>query len=142
MDVVAEQMAREERPAAVRLHEQLDGRFLLRLAAEDLGDDALHLAAIALVDQPGAPGDQGIGAGDQAGQAGDAALDQLARGDRLAVGAAELGPGQHVGQHHAHGAGRVGAQRQPAQVQAVIGDRQAVADAAARAGSPSARGNR
>ena len=92
MDVVAEQVAVQERPAAVRLHEELDGRFLLRLAAEDLGDDALQLAAVTLVDQPRAPGDERIAPDDQAGQPGDAALDQLARADRLAVGLAELRP--------------------------------------------------
>ncbi len=50
IDVVAEEMALEEGAAAVRLHEQLDGRLFHGLAAENLGDDALHLAAIALVD--------------------------------------------------------------------------------------------
>ena len=53
--VVAEHVAVQERAAAVRLHEQLDGGFLLRFAAEDLGDDAFHLAAIAFVDQAAAP---------------------------------------------------------------------------------------
>ena len=65
VDVVAEEMAVQERSAAVRLHEQLDGRFLLGLAAEDLGDDAFELAAIALIDEPGAPGDEGVGPGDE-----------------------------------------------------------------------------
>ena len=83
MDVVAEQVALQERAAAVGLHEQLDGGFLLGLAAEDLGDDALQLAAITLVDEPGAPGDQGVGAGDERRQPGDAALDQLAHLNRL-----------------------------------------------------------
>src|SRR6266404_4779256 len=69
VDVVAEEMAVQEGAAAVRLHEQLDGGFLLRLAAEDLGDDALQLAAVALVDEPGAPGDQGVAPGDQGEQA-------------------------------------------------------------------------
>src|SRR5439155_12029521 len=46
VDVVAEGVAAQERPAAVRLHEQFDRRLLLRLAAEDLGDDALQLAAV------------------------------------------------------------------------------------------------
>ncbi len=55
----------EERPAAVRLHEVLDGGVLLRLAAEDLGDDAFHLAAVAAVDQAGAPGDQRVAGDDQ-----------------------------------------------------------------------------
>src|SRR5262249_59732848 len=36
VDVVAQRMALEERPPAVRLHEQLDGGLLLRPAAEDL----------------------------------------------------------------------------------------------------------
>ena len=64
VDVVAEEVALEERPAAVRLHEQLDGRFLQRLAAEDLGDHAFQLAAVALVDQPRAPRGQRVGPGD------------------------------------------------------------------------------
>ncbi len=84
VDVVAEQVAVQERPAAVRLHEQLDGGFLLRLAAEDLGDDALHLAAIALVDRAAAaPGDQRVAADDQPGQPAEPPPHQLARGDRL-----------------------------------------------------------
>src|SRR5205807_980223 len=37
IDVVAKDVALEERPAAVRLHEQLDGGFLQCLAAEDFG---------------------------------------------------------------------------------------------------------
>src|SRR5437870_12862111 len=65
VDVVAEQMAAQERSAAVRLHEQLDGGLFLGLAAEDLGDDALQFAAIAFVDKPGAPGDERVGAGDE-----------------------------------------------------------------------------
>src|SRR5262249_26306309 len=56
VDIVAEKVAFEERPAAVGFHEQLDRRFLHRLAAEDLGDDALQLSAIALVDEPRSPG--------------------------------------------------------------------------------------
>ncbi len=47
---------------------KLDGSLLLGLAAEDLGDDAFEFAAITLIDQPRAPGDQGVGAGDQRGQ--------------------------------------------------------------------------
>src|SRR5438034_7282140 len=77
--VIAEEMAMEKRPAAVRLHEQLDGGLFLGLAAEDLGDDALQLAAITLIDQPAAPGDKGVGAGDQRRQPGDTAFHQLAR---------------------------------------------------------------
>ena len=57
----------------------------------------------------------------------DPPLHQLARDDRGAVGPAELGPGDHVGHHHPHGAGGRCAERHPAEVQAVIGDRQAVA---------------
>src|SRR5262249_45243620 len=48
VQVVAEQVALEEGPAAVGLHEQVDGGFLHRLAAEDLGEDALHLSAVGL----------------------------------------------------------------------------------------------
>src|SRR5262245_24371609 len=48
--MVAEEMAMKERTAAVRLHEKLDRGFLLRFTAEYLGDDALQLAAITLVD--------------------------------------------------------------------------------------------
>ena len=60
VDVVAEHVAVEERAAAVRLHEVFDGRVLLGLAAEDLGDDALHFAAIAAVDEPRAPGHERV----------------------------------------------------------------------------------
>ena len=115
----------------MRFHEQFDGRFLHRLAAENLGDDALHLAAITFVDQPRTPRHQRVGSGDETGEPSDAALDQFARGDWLAISAAELGPRQHVRQHDAHAARGTGAQRQPAQVQAVIGDGQAVAASAA-----------
>ena len=128
MDVVAEQVAVQERAAAVRLHEQLDGRFLLRLAAEDLGDDAFHLAAIALVDQPRAPGDQRVAADDQAGQPADAPLDQLARGDRLRRRSGGTRPRAAcwpASPASCRRRWRTG--RQPAEVQAVIGDRQAVA---------------
>src|SRR5438552_2156522 len=70
VDLVAEEVPAQERSAAMRLHEQFDGGFLLGLAAEDLGDDAFQLAAIALVDQPATPGDQRVGPSDEAGQAG------------------------------------------------------------------------
>src|SRR5207237_731929 len=92
VDVVAEDVAVQERAAAVRLHEQLDGRFLLRLAPKDLGNNTLQLAAVALVDQPAPPCYQSVAGDDEAGKARDAALDQLARVDRGAVSAAEVGP--------------------------------------------------
>ena len=117
----------EERAAAVRLHEELDGGMLLRFAAEDLGDDALHLAAVAAVDEPRAPGDERIAGDDEPGQLAQPALHQLARDDRRAVRAAEVGPGDHVGHHQPHRAGGVRAQRDAAQVQAVVGDREPVA---------------
>src|SRR5262245_3215526 len=41
VNVVAEKVPLEERPAAMGFHEELNGRFLHRLAAENLGDDAL-----------------------------------------------------------------------------------------------------
>ena len=44
-----------------------------------------------------------------------------------AVRAAELGPGDHVRHHQPHRAGRVGTQRDAAQVEPVVGDRQPVA---------------
>jgi hypothetical protein len=93
-----------------------------------LGDDALHLAAIALVDEPRSPVHQRVAASDQGGKSGDPALDQLASVDGLAVSPAKVGPGQHVGQHDAHAAGGAGAQRQAAEIQAVISNSQAVAD--------------
>src|SRR5207248_2008209 len=55
-------------------------------------------------------------------------LDQLAAVNGLAVGPAESGPRQHVGEHDAHVARRPGTERQPAQVQPVIADGQSVAD--------------
>ena len=93
VDVVAEQVAVQERPAAVRLHEQLDGGVLLRFAAEDLGDDALHLAAVALVDQRRAPRHQRVAAHDQPRQLAEPPPHQLALDDRLAVGSPELAQG-------------------------------------------------
>ncbi len=42
--VVAEQMAVQERAAAVRLHQEFDGGFFLCFAAEYLGDRAFHFA--------------------------------------------------------------------------------------------------
>ena len=60
VDVVAEAVAMQERAAAVRLHEELDGGMLLCFAAKDLGDDALHFAAVAAVDKTRTPGNEGI----------------------------------------------------------------------------------
>ena len=42
------------------LHEEFNGGVFLGFAAKDLGDDALHLAAETIVDQPGAPSDECI----------------------------------------------------------------------------------
>src|SRR5262249_17906539 len=53
--VVAERVAVKKGPPAVGLHQNLNGCFLLGLAAENLGDDAFHLSAIAFIEQPGAP---------------------------------------------------------------------------------------
>ena len=117
----------EERAAAVRLHEVFDGGVLLRFAAEDLGDDAFHFAAVAAVDEAGAPGDERVAGDDQAGQFAQPALHQLARDDRRAVRAAELGPGNDAGHHQPHRAGGVRAERHAAEIQAVVGDREAVA---------------
>ena len=41
VNVLPEQVPAQESAAAVRFHEQLDGGFFLRLAAEYLRDDAL-----------------------------------------------------------------------------------------------------
>src|SRR5437763_774441 len=60
VDIIAEEMAVQERTAAVRFHEQLDGRFLLGFTAKNLRDDAFEYAAIALVDEPRTPGDESI----------------------------------------------------------------------------------
>src|SRR4030095_3690246 len=62
VNLIAEQVAVQEGPTAVGLHEQLDGRFLLGLAAKNLGDDAFHFAAVALVEQRRAPGHWRAGA--------------------------------------------------------------------------------
>ena len=124
--LIAKHVAMQERTPAMRLHEEFDGRFFLRFAAEDLGDDAFELAAIALVDQPATPIDHGVAAGNQAGQPGHAPLHQLARGNGLTVGAAEFGPRQQVRQHDPHIACSSGAESDPAQIQAVIGDGQAI----------------
>src|SRR5258708_14424696 len=65
VDVVAEDVPLEKRPATMRFHEEFDGRFLLRLAAEDLGNDAFQFTAITFVDNPSAPGYEANGAGNQ-----------------------------------------------------------------------------
>ena len=127
MNVLSEQVPAQERAAAVRLHEELDGRLFLRLAAEDLGDDALELSPETLVEQPRAPVDQRVAAHDQGGHAADSPQHQLARDDGRAVSPAELGPGKQVREHDSHRARRRRAQRHPPQVEAVISDRQPVA---------------
>jgi hypothetical protein len=54
--MVAKKMAMQEGTAAMSFHQQFDGRFLQRFAAEDLGDNAFHFAPISIVEQSGAPG--------------------------------------------------------------------------------------
>ena len=127
VDVVAEQVSVQERPATVSLHEQLDGRLLLSLTAEDLRDDALHLAAIALIEQARRPVRQCLARDDQSGEMSHPASDQLARPDGLAVRPPKLGPRDHVGQHQPHHARRVGTQRNAAAIETVIGNRQPIA---------------
>ena len=51
VDIVAKHVAVQKRPAAMGLHEEFDRRLLLRLTAEDLGDNTFHFAAVAFVDQ-------------------------------------------------------------------------------------------
>ena len=125
--VVAKDVTVQERAAAVRLHQHLDGRFLLGLAAKNLGDDAFHFAAVAFVDQPAAPLHQGVASHDQSGNASQPTLHQFAGRNHGTVGSAILGPGDHAGHHQPHRAGRVGAQGNSSQVQPVIGNRQAIA---------------
>ena len=110
----------------MRFHEELDRGFLLRLAPEDLGDDEFHLAAIALIEQPRAPGDDCVAPHDQRRQSADPPAHQLASLDRLAVRLAELGPGKHVRQHAPHRPRGIGAKRDAAKVEPVIGDRKPV----------------
>src|SRR6185436_14127366 len=125
VDVVAKDVAVQERTSAVRFHAELDGGFFLRLAAENFGDDALHLAAVAFVDERAAPGDQGVAPDDQAGQPGQAAADQLPLLNRFAVRFAEFAPGNHAPHHQAHCAGGVGTEGNAAEIEAVVGDGQA-----------------
>ena len=61
------------------------------------------------------------------GQFAEPALHQFSRCDRCAVGAAETGPGNDAGHHQPHRAGGIRAQGDAAEVEAVVGDRQAVA---------------
>ncbi len=79
MHIVAEDVAVQERAASMRFHQQLDRRFLLRFAAEDLGHNAFHFAAIAFVDQPAAPLHQRVAGDDQTGQPRQTPLHQFAR---------------------------------------------------------------
>ena len=127
VDVVAEGVAVQEGAAAFGLHIKLDRRFLLRLAAEDLGDDALHLASIALIEQPRAPGDERVATRNQGGQPAESAADKLAGLDGRAVGLAKPGPREHVRHHPPHRPGGRGAEGHSTEVEAVVGDRQAVA---------------
>ena len=127
VNVVAEQVPFQERSSAVRLHEQLDGRFFLRFAAEDLGDDAFHFAAIAFVEQPRAPVGQRVAGNDQTGHVPDAALHKLAGVDLRSVRRSELPPRQHIFEHDAHRAGGSGNKCNAASVEAVVRDGQPVA---------------
>src|SRR5262249_47384471 len=120
-------MTLKEGSAPMSLHEELDGRFFLCFAAENLGDDAFEFAAVAFVNEPGTPGNEGIRAGDQPGQARDTALNKLARLNRLAIRLAESAPREHAREKNTHVRRGAGAEREAAQVEAVICDRQAVA---------------
>ena len=60
MNVVTDQVPMQEGATTVRLHAQFDGSLLLHLAPKDLGDNALHLSAIPLVNQAASPGNLGI----------------------------------------------------------------------------------
>src|SRR5258708_4502118 len=104
-----------------------DGGFLLGLAAEDLGDDALHLAAIAFVQEPRAPLGEGIAADDEGRQASDPAADELAGLDCRAVRAAEARPGKNTRQHDPHCAARGGTQGHTPAAEPVIRNRPGVA---------------
>ncbi len=112
----------------MRLHAEVDGGILLAFAGEDLGDDAFHLAAITLFEQPTAPGADGVASNDPAGHASHSAFDKFALDDGLAVGSTILGPGNHAGQHHSHAARREGGESDSTQVEAVIRDHQTVAE--------------
>ncbi len=90
--VVAEHVTVQERAAAMRLHEELDHGLFLRFAAEDLGDRAFHLAAVAFIQEPRAPVDECVAADDEARQTADAAADQFTLGDEFAVRSCGSGP--------------------------------------------------
>src|SRR5262249_43011608 len=74
VNVVAQEMALEKRAAAVGFHEQLDGGFFEGFTAENLGDNALQLPAVPLIDEPRAPGHECVAADNEGGQSGDTAF--------------------------------------------------------------------
>src|SRR5690606_9552253 len=88
--VIAEDVTVEERASAVGLHQQLDRSLLLGFAAEDLGDDAFHLAAVTFVDQSAAPLNQRVASDDQTGNLAEPTLHEFTRGDGRAVSFAIL----------------------------------------------------
>ena len=112
----------------MRLHEQLNRRLLERLAAKDLCDHAFQLTPVTLVNQPGGPVHDGVGTGDQRRHSGNPPAHQLSGVNPGAVGPAELGPRQHVRQKCPHDAGSCCTQRDPAQVEPMVGDRQTVSN--------------
>ena len=124
--IVTEQVSVQERSPAVRLHEQFDRRFLLCFAAKDLGNDALHLAAVASVNQCRTPVDQRVTGDNQTGHPAKASLDQFTRGNLFTISHPELSPWNHAGHHGSHASRGVGTQRDAPEVQSVVGDRQTV----------------
>ena len=101
VDVVAEHVAVQERAAAVRLHEAVRSPLPSALRCRRSWRRCIPFRRDSPASiRPGAPGDEGVAGDDQPGQSAEAALHQFAGGDRCAVGLAELGPGDHAGQHH------------------------------------------
>ena len=135
MHVIAQQVSMQKRPPAVCFHKQFNRCMLLRFAAEDLGDDAFHLAAVAAVDQFRAPSRQCIASGDQSRQLSEPSLYEFPLRDRRTIGHAELGPGDHARHHDPHRPGCIRTQGNPAQVEPMIGNRQPVAPVAVSADS-------
>jgi len=128
VDVVAEEVAVQERSAAVRfMNNSMDASFC-DFAAEDFA--MMHsISRDTLRQLPTAPIDERVAGDDQPGHASAAAADQFARFDQRAIGLAEARPRQNVGQHGSHRAGGVRAERDSAAIQAVVRDGQPVASA-------------
>ena len=89
VNVITDDMPLEEGAPTVRLERQNHG-FHHGVGAEDLGDHALQLATITVIEQRSAPVAQRVGADDQSRHTRDTSLDQTALADLLTVGAAEL----------------------------------------------------